>query len=561
MITNNTNYLIVITLLLFNLKSEAKSITTPNHVQDFASTLHRYKNSEDFSRIDSVFIYLDNAIEKVKRQNDLSSLIAIQQKMAEWMDGTGNYAISIDYTLKNLALLESTPVYKSEKEKNEKLFSCYNQLGACYTSIEENQKSLTYFFAGLLLVEQLRSDVKLYHERKGKLLNNIGSAYLQDNNLDSAATYYQQALLELKGADNNPVLSSSLYNNLGIIALQKKEFEQAADFYQKCLNVRITTSDSAGLAQVYYNLGNLYFTQNQYDQAEKHLLLSLEYSNRLFGLRTQRFATKKLATLYFEKGDYKKAYHYQEQSKNLSDQILGSENIQNANKLEINYRYEKYKLNQQLAIERYKRTISYYITLAVLLVFVIVFQILLYQFQRIRLNKHLLENRQIELESANLSLVNDNLMLEKNKLEMDLEHKNKELTTQVMYMAQKNEFINLLYDKVNSILPKLNDEAKLLVKELSDELKSKKATKSWNDFEIHFQQVHHDFYIRLNEKYPTLTAGELKLCAFLRMNMSSKDIASLTFQSLKSVEVARTRLRKKLDLPRDENLVAYLFRL
>lgn len=560
MIVNLPKHLIATTLLIFNLLIAARSEIQSDPVKAFENTLQRFKTADDFTSVDSVFVYLDKAIQEVKRRDDLSSLIGIHQKMAEWMDGTGNYAISIDYTLKNLALLESTPVYNTEKEKNEKLFSCYNQLGACYTSIEENQKSLTYFFAGLTMVEQLRSDVKLYHERKGKLLNNIGSAYLQDKNLDSAAIYYQQAILELKGADNNPVLSSSLYNNLGIIALEKKEFKQAADFFQKCLNVRITTSDSAGLAQVYYNLGNLYFIQNQFDQAEKQLLLSLEYSNRLFGLRTQRFATKKLATLYFEKGDYKKAYHYQEQSKNLSDQILGSENIQNANQLEINYQYEKYKLNQQLAVERYKRTLIYYVIFTVLLVIILVFVFFLYRYQRIRLKKQLLENKQIELESANLSLANKNLQLEKNKLETDLEHKNKELITQVMYMAQKNEFINFLRDKVNSILPKLNDDAKLLVKELSDELKSNNATKTWNDFEIHFQQVHHDFYNRLNEKYPTLSPGELKLCAFLRLNMSSKDIASLTFQSLKSVEVARTRLRKKLDIPREENLVAFLFR-
>ena len=197
----------------------------------------------------------------------------------------------------------------------------------------------------------------------------------------------------------------------------------------------------------------------------------------------------------------------------------------------------------------------------ILLLVILIFSLFLYQFQRIRLNRQLLENKQIELESANLALSNENLLLEKKQLEMDLAFKNKELTTQVMYMAQKNEFINLIHAKVKSILPRLNDEAKQLVEELSDELKNKNSMKAWNDFEIHFQHVHTDFYNRLSEKYPGLTPGEIKLCAFLRMNMSSKDIASLTFQSLKSVEVARTRLRKKLDLPRDENLVAYLFRL
>lgn len=556
-----SKYLSAAFFVCIPLITSAETKIPEDPVHEFTSALNRYKSAEDIRSVDSVFTYFDRASEDVNHQKDFSALFEIQQKMAEWMDGTGNYAISIEYTLKNLALLENTPFYKSDTEKNEKIFWCYNQLGACYTAIEENKKSLTYFFAGLSVVEQLKKDTKKYHERKGKLLNNIGSAYLQDNLLDSAAFYYQQAILELKGAENNPVLSSSLYNNLGIIAKEKENFDEAALFYQKCLEIRTTTADSAGLAQGYYNLGNLFFIQNKSDQAEKNLLLSLEYSNRMFGLRTQRYATSTLAKLYYEKGDYKKAYLYQEQSRTISDQIMGSEKIQQANQLEISFRYEKYKLNQQLAVERYKGTISYYVVFTILLLVILIFSLFLYQFQRIRLNRQLLENKQIELESANLALSNENLLLEKKQLEMDLAFKNKELTTQVMYMAQKNEFINLIHAKVKSILPGLNSEAKQLVEEISDELKNKNSMKAWNDFEIHFQHVHTDFYNRLNEKYPGLTPGEIKLCAFLRMNMSSKDIASLTFQSLKSVEVARTRLRKKLDLPRDENLVAYLFRL
>jgi len=73
-----------------------------------------------------------------------------------------------------------------------------------------------------------------------------------------------------------------------------------------------------------------------------------------------------------------------------------------------------------------------------------------------------------------------------------------------------------------------------------------------------FQEVYVGFYKKLNEQFPNLTPNDLRLCAFLRLNMTSKEIAELTFQSPESLKTARYRLRKKIGLDRTENLVAFL---
>ncbi len=71
--------------------------------------------------------------------------------------------------------------------------------------------------------------------------------------------------------------------------------------------------------------------------------------------------------------------------------------------------------------------------------------------------------------------------------------------------------------------------------------------------------MHTDFYKKLNEQFPNLSANEKKLCAFLKLNMSTKDIGSITYQSVKSISVARSRLRKKLNIEsEDVNLANYL---
>ena len=78
------------------------------------------------------------------------------------------------------------------------------------------------------------------------------------------------------------------------------------------------------------------------------------------------------------------------------------------------------------------------------------------------------------------------------------------------------------------------------------------------EFELRFKEVHTDFYNELNKEHPDLTLNETKICAFLRLNMSTKEISAITHQSVKSINMARFRLRKKLNVDRDENLISYL---
>ena len=76
----------------------------------------------------------------------------------------------------------------------------------------------------------------------------------------------------------------------------------------------------------------------------------------------------------------------------------------------------------------------------------------------------------------------------------------------------------------------------------------------WEKFEIHFDQVHEDFLKKIRKKYPELTPKDLRLCAYLKMNLSSKEIAPILNISVRGVEISRYRLRKKMNLPRDANL-------
>ena len=119
--------------------------------------------------------------------------------------------------------------------------------------------------------------------------------------------------------------------------------------------------------------------------------------------------------------------------------------------------------------------------------------------------------------------------------------------------------------KISEKLKKANlgekAENRKILEEIITELESGTSSDTWKEFEVRFQQVHADFYKKLNKQYPDLTPNELRLCAFLRLNMSTKDIAAITYQSLNSIDMARFRLRKKMGLDKDVNLVAFLIKL
>jgi DNA-binding CsgD family transcriptional regulator len=94
-----------------------------------------------------------------------------------------------------------------------------------------------------------------------------------------------------------------------------------------------------------------------------------------------------------------------------------------------------------------------------------------------------------------------------------------------------------------------------LVKKISKELDT---DKQWEVFESHFESVHEAFLKRLKTQYPDLSPRELKLCAYLRLNISSKEIAALMNISTRGVEISRYRLRKKLQLSRNDNLTDFI---
>ncbi|MBK0381256.1 ligand-binding sensor domain-containing protein [Mucilaginibacter segetis] len=149
------------------------------------------------------------------------------------------------------------------------------------------------------------------------------------------------------------------------------------------------------------------------------------------------------------------------------------------------------------------------------------------------------------------------------QLQADLASKNRELANSAMNIVYKNELLQKISDEINNFKDssgkKLPEEQLKKLHKVIDEGMSDE--RDWNIFERSFNEAHENFFKKLKHDHPDLVPNDLKLCAYLRMNMSSKEMASLLNISLRGVEIRRYRLRKKLNLEHDKNLVEFLIEL
>ena len=121
-----------------------------------------------------------------------------------------------------------------------------------------------------------------------------------------------------------------------------------------------------------------------------------------------------------------------------------------------------------------------------------------------------------------------------------------------------NELVVAIAEKLKKLDMSEGSPNSKIIQSVISELEQTSNTDTWKEFEVRFQNVHVDFYKKLGEQFPDLTPNELKLCAFMRLNMSTKEISAITYQSQNSITVARSRLRQKLGVTRDENLINFL---
>ncbi len=251
-----------------------------------------------------------------------------------------------------------------------------------------------------------------------------------------------------------------------------------------------------------------------------------------------------LADYYQKENNYKQAYDKLVTYNTLKDSIQGESTRNKIIELEKKYQKEMAEkeiisLNEKIFHQK-SRNRQYVIFLLLILLL------------SARLGVYMYHSRKMARYQSKFTKQE----LEKSQLEVQI--KNQELMGKALNLARLNE-----------VFAEFKKESKILISELpkaraSEAFRSLKLLEkklpdtAWKEFEFRFEQVHSNFNARLIEKYPGLTAAEIKVCNFIILNLTTKDIADLISRSKKTVENTRNSIRKKMNLDRDENLMSVL---
>ncbi|MEO8068269.1 MAG: tetratricopeptide repeat protein [Flavobacteriales bacterium] len=428
--------------------------------------------------------------------------------------------------------------------------------GLLYFYLRDPDKSIDCYNEALRGLEQLHDlDTNELALRKVRLFNNIAGVYVQRSDHATALPYFQQAV-EMNRPLNDTRNESSLNNNIGICLMEMGEHERANEYFLKSLAVRKAAGDARGQAQVLNNLGKNQVFFGHFGAARDNFEQALAIGREIGSRESMVISLESLSSVCDTLHDYKAALAAHRAFKTLNDSLYNADTRLTIARLEEEFRRdnerEAFALDAERKDAESARRKVWNIALGGALFFLLLTAFLVVKILRARVRTGVLEKEKLLLESGKLEA-------EQTILRDSLEFKDRELTANALFLLKKNELIGHIAERLLKAKPTFRQENQQVIQEIVRDLHSNHDEHNWKEFEAHFTRVHSTFYESLQERFPALTPNERKLCAFLRLNMSTKDISAITQQTLNSITVARSRLRKKLDIEGEEvNLVDFL---
>ena len=416
-----------------------------------------------------------------------------------------------------------------------------SNVGNIYLDCDDYNTALDYYSNSLILFRQIGDTVNTAYP-----LLNLGEACYYLGNLDMSCEYIRQSIdVARKSKDN--VLEARGLMILGMISSKQNKYPEAIDFFNKSYEIQkknaVVHPGPANIqfSELMANFGDTWYRMGDLQRSLIYNRKGFSIARSMKQVRQIMITTQQLSMIFERESRFDSALFYHKIYTAQADSLAKSGNIRAVKLLEVKQEYDKQQkvnvLNVALANSAKRTLFIVYISSGGGLLAVILILFLMLRLERSK------------KKQANL---------EKLSLNEKLDFQNKELTTNVVYLSRMNELAMSMAGKLKRLDLREGAGNEQTIRSMIHELEQSSIIDAWKEFEIRFQNVHIDFYKKLGEKFPDLSPNELKLCAFLRLNMSTKEISTLTYQSQDSIRMARSRLRQKLGVSKDENLVSFL---
>jgi len=525
---------------------------------------------------DSSEVYYQKALKGATELSDVSLKANVLSNLASLEDSKGNYdrAIKIGDSVSALYL------------SNHQYFRYAISLGSVANTYL-NKGDYENAVDGTLEALKALDTIDKEPFRKADLYRQLGRInYFQGNYAKSIQNFEEALDVYIDTADN--LYQAYTLTDIGNSYTEMKDYEKALEFYRQSEDISKKFGFTDNTANALANIGMVYTKLAKYDLAISNLLKSIEINktnNSHFNIIS---AMGEIGNAYALKGEFKNAEDYLNRTVDLADSIQSMDQL----KMVLGYRSKAYKLNRRFkeALEdqlRYQKLSDSLFTI-----------------EKTRQIEELQTIYQTEKKEAEIALQEEEIntlnakakvdkltkglyaggmasaialsgllvfgyrqRIKKSKIarekqeeiyKQEIAHKRKELASQTLHLVQKNTFIQELMENLENI-KNSPEKFKMEFRRIVMLLKKENASdKDWEVFKTYFAEVHNDFDQKLKTIYPDISEKEIRLAAFLRMNLTTKEIAVTLNVLPDSILKSKYRLKKKLGLPKETDLNDFL---
>jgi len=420
---------------------------------------------------------------------------------------------------------------------------CLNNIGNLYLDNGDPFRALEYYRQSLAINEKAKDQYRLIIRYK-----NLAGAYTELKDYENARLYLEDALkLAEKSGDKSFLASCNML--FGKLHEAKNDFIIASAFFRKSVNLYAEIGAKPEQSEALVELANALLNQKSIKEAIQFAGEALKIAEATGSLKGRMEASLCLAGCYEKDGNPSQAYLYLSRATSLKDSIYTVEKYRTIEEVEAGFARSKLKKENETLLQNsilQKQAIrTSNIILILLGISLILAAALLWLIYK--------QRREAKLETGNIKKQSEQKI---DQLNEDLTTKERELTSKTIFINQKNQILEKLIEELDEL--KKSEVSAQSIQHLQLQLKQELSPNAWKEFETQFNEVHPGFQGRLLTGYPDLTPAERRLCSFIRLDMNTREISSLSGQSIKSIEVARTRIRKKLNIPHEHNLANFI---
>ncbi|WP_165750030.1 tetratricopeptide repeat protein [Cellulophaga sp. Z1A5H] len=493
--------------------------------------------------IDKAFVVLNGKLKSELHSKNPFAIANARLELGIFCQENGVYAEAINQFNKGVLLLGG-------KNHDTLYLNLIDNLGEVHLNLKDYNTAKNYFEKGIVAATKLNSSSYL-----ASLKSNLGVCFEKKKNYAEALKLQQESLGLYTVLEDAEGLSR-VNENIGSIYEDLEKFTTALHYFKKSLHHHTGEFD-ARLANILNNLGDVNRKTGVLDQGLYYTNKSLTVAKAIRNKKEEASAYKDLAENYQLLEDLDKAYANLNRFLEVDKENRKLENSNQARALQVIYATKEKETQIQALLQNSKVDNAQKTLLVGLILVFLIFMILWYvYFQKKRKNSQ----KEALLKQQLLKVKLDKIQSDELSLQTEVRLKNTSLSRYSLHLSQKNKMLSNLSHTLKNCLDRSNVDLKRklmgLIKEIDFNLSQEDE---WDEFMILFQEIHPEYIQKINKLVTgSLSPSELRLSILLRLNLSSKEIASILRLTPDSVRVSRYRLRKKLPIDSKQELSAFL---